>query len=260
VLTEQSGLISVQNFSGFGSSPVFRALAIVIAALISLFAVHVIKGYSPSPWFYYETLHFYTIGILRIFISAYVAVYSALWNIMAVFTISAIFTNAKIDVRPYHEDNAGGLAFVGKFIMSVSTLTLILVPFIISEILFALRLGQGITRQENVWLEVTILPLLLAIMIFLPVKSCRDAMIRAREDAMQPFRANIAAQVQAISASTDANKEKMGDLNALIDLRLRLDREFPTWPFNVFTVQQFGTTFIISLIPITIEVVRLFLK
>ena len=141
-------------------------------------------------------------------------------------------------VNPYDGDNAGGLRFVGKFILDISRLTLSVVPFLLAETWFAIRLGRGIIGQFNLWIEITALPLLLFLMVCLPLTACRRAMFAARDAFLAPERDKIAKQIQAVQDPLSTSRAQLEKVNALIDFQTRLRKEYPTWPFDMSISQQ----------------------
>jgi hypothetical protein len=245
----------VEKLVSWGSSRFYKLLAILSAAILTIFAMFVIGRYQPTPWFFYVKWHFWILGLPRILASAYVAVYSVMWSIMTVITLDRIFNTTRLEVIPYHEDGAGGLAFIGIFILGMSRLALISVPFLIGETLFALYLGRGIQGQINLLAELTILPVIALAIITAPLLSCRRAMIFSKQDAIKNLREEIQRRLKISGPSI--TKEDLEILQTLIDFQAKLKRDFPTLPFNVEAYKQVGINFLISILPVIISIISL---
>ncbi len=232
-------------------------IAVACAALMTIYASYTISRYDPVPWFFAVRWHFFFLGLPRIFASSYVAVYSTLWTLMAVRTLGQIFKGARVKVKPFHEDNAGGLGFIGNFVLSVSRLALILVPFLIAESLFALWLGGGFSGQPNFILEIIILPLLFLFIVVYPIITCGKAMFLAKKDEIKQLNNQIQKDTPLFGQVGEINHEKMSSLLLLIDYRTRLNKEFPTLPINVSIGKQIGFSFFVIIVPMLISMVDL---
>jgi hypothetical protein len=121
--------------------------ALPLTGLITYYAMLIIGEYRPTPWFYLNWHYWFL--LLRVVFAAYVTVYSASWSLLALSTLSRVFSKARIKVNAYDGDNAGGLRFIGRFILMVSRLVLIVVPFLVAETLFAIRLGRGLSVNST---------------------------------------------------------------------------------------------------------------
>ena len=253
-LTEQNNVLEqVNDLKRAESSWFLRILALPIAAIIAYYAMVIFGEYKPVPWSYLGW--HYWVQFARIVGSAYVAVYALAWSFLALITLNRVFSTAKVKVNPYDGDNAGGLRFVGKFILDVSRLVLILVPLLIAEILFAVSLGRGVIGQFNLWVEITVLPILLAIMVFLPLTACRRAMFVAKDEFLAPLQEKIAKHIKSTQDSDQISKDELEKITALIDFQTKLRKEYPTWPFDVSMSQQIGLGFILSLLPIFLNII-----
>ncbi len=251
LLSERDKFISrVERVIRFESSWTLRILALGAAIVLSIYATNVISIYNPVPWFYYERLHYYLIGFPRILASSYVVTYSVVWSAMALYAIHRTFRTSRVRVMPYHEDNAGGLRFIGDFILSISRLTWVVLLFLIGETLFAVRMGRGLVGQVNLLLELIALPTLLSLMILIPLLACRKSMKNARLDFLAQFRDKIAEQIETIKNPNAVMSAAIQNANGLIDFQLRLRKEFPTWPFDTTMARQFGIGFLASFLPV----------
>ena len=235
------------------SSRLLMVAALPLTGFITYYAMSVIGRYKPIPWFYLDR-HFWVL-LARVLLTAYVSVYSVSWSLLSLFTLNSVFSKAKIRVNAYDADNAGGLRFVGSFILMVSRLALIVVPFLVAETLFAIRLGHGVLGQFNLWLEILILPALLSFMIFLPLSACRRAMFVAKDDFLNPLRDKILARVAQTYPGDQISQPQLAEVTALIDFQAKLRREFPTWPFDVTMTQQLGASFLLSLLPVIFNII-----
>ena len=234
------------------NSNTFRYLALTVALGFTIFSCGVLLQYRPAPWFCLVTWHF-PLGVLRTFLAVYVAVYSVLWSGRVMIALDYIFSRVKIHVAPYHGDNAGGLGFVGSFTASMSRLYLIMAPFLVAELFFALRMGRGIPGQINVIIEIIAMPVLMLISLVLPLTACRNAMVSARERELSKIGNAIHVRFEAIGSNSKPSKEDNDTLSGLIDLQARYRKDFPTLPFDVYIRQQYGAGFIITLIPVLIQ-------
>jgi hypothetical protein len=238
------------------SSRWLMVAALPLTGLITYYAMLIIGEYRPTPWFYLDW--HYSFLLLRVVFAAYVTVYSASWSLLALSTLSRVFSKAKIKVNAYDGDNAGGLRFIGRFILMVSRLVLIVVPFLAAETLFAIRLGRGFIGQFNLWMEIIVLPVLLAFMIFLPLSACRRAMFFAKDEFLNPLRDKILAHVALTYPHGPISQPQLAEITALIDFQSKLRKDFPTWPFDISMTQQLGVSFLLTLLPIIFNVFILF--
>jgi hypothetical protein len=253
-LTEQENIqAQVDALKKAEASWLLRIAAFPIAVAIAYYAMLIIGEYEPVPWFYLGW--HYWVRFVRIVGSAYVTVYAVTWSLLAFFTLHRVFSTAKVKVNPYDGDNAGGLRFVGKFILDVSRLTLIVLPFLIAETLFAIRLGRGIIGQFNLWIEITALPLLLVLMVFLPLTACRRAMFAARDEFLAPLRDKISKYIKTTHAPDSISKPQLEELTALIDFQTKLRKDYPTWPFDMSMSQQIGLGFVLTFLPVILNIV-----
>ena len=253
-LTEQDTVqAQVNDLKRAESSWLLRSAALLGAIGIAFYAMLIIGEYDPVPWFYLGW--HYWVRFVRIVGSAYVTVYAVAWSLLAFFTLHRVFSIAKVKVNPYDGDNAGGLRFVGKFILDVSRLTLIVLPFLLAETWFAIRLGRGIIGQFNLWIEITALPLLLALMVFVPLTACRRAMFAARDEFLAPLRDKIAQHIQATQDPLLTSKAQLDKTTALIDFQTKLRKEYPVWPFDMSMSQQIGLGFVLTLLPVILNII-----
>jgi hypothetical protein len=248
----------VQKLLSWGSSRFYKFLAILSAGLLAVFAMQIISRYQPTPWFFYVKWHFWVLGLPRILAAAYVAVYSVMWSIMTVITLDRIFNSTRLEVIPYHEDGAGGLGFIGNFILGMSRLALILVPFLIGETLLALYLGRGIQGQINLLAELTILPVIALAIFTAPVLSCRQAMVFSKQDAIKNLREEIQRRLKI--SGPDVKKEDLEILQTLIDFQAKLKKDYPIFPFNVDAYKRVGVNFLISILPAIISIISLIIE
>jgi hypothetical protein len=230
-----------------------KIAALPLTVVITYYAMLIIGEYKPTPWFYLGW-HYWLL-LFRILGAAYVTVYSVSWSLLALYTLNNVFSKAKIRVNAYDGDNAGGLRFVGEFILMVSRLVLIIVPFLVAETLFAIRLGHGILGQFNLWFEILVLPVLLIIMVLLPLSACRRAMFTAKDEFLNPLRDKILNQVRQTYSLTQTGQSQLTETTALIDFHTKLRREFPTWPFDVSMTQQLGISFFLTFLPVIFNVI-----
>jgi hypothetical protein len=218
------------------------------------YSLRTIGNYYPAPW-YYLGWHWW-LFFARLVTTYYAAVYSSLWTLIALFTFSGIFRNNRFKVDPYDGDNAGGLRFVGTFILAISRLALVIVPFLIGETLFALRLGSGFSGQFNLWLELLVLPSLLFIFVFVPLTACRQAMFKAKDEFLNPLRDRIMNDVSQFYSPHRVSKDRLEAAAALIDLQNKLRKDFPTWPFDLSMSQQVGFSFFLAVMPIIFNIIQ----
>ena len=253
-LTEQENVVGQLNdLKRAEESWLLRILVLPIAIGIAYYAMVIIGEYQPVPW-QYLGWH-YWVRFVRIIGSAYVSVYAVVWSLMALATLNRIFSTANVRVNPYDGDNAGGLRFVGKFILDVSRLALIVVPLLLAETLFAVRLGRGVIGQFNLWVEITVLPILLGVMVFLPLTACRRAMFTARDEFLTPLKDKITKYVKFTYASDEISRAGLEEITALIDFQAKLRKDYPTWPFDMSMSQQIGFGFLLSLLPIILNII-----
>jgi len=253
-LTEQEYVqAQVDALKRVESSWSLRLAAFIGAVVIAIYAMLIIGEYQPVPWFYLGW--HYWVRFLRITGSAYVTVYAVTWSLLAFSTLYRVFSIAKVKVKPYDGDNAGGLRFVGKFILDVSRLTLIVLPFLIAETLFAIRLGRGIIGQFNLWIEIMALPLLLILMVFLPLTACRRAMFAARDEFLAPLRDKISKYIKSTHDPYSISKPQLEKVTALIDFQTKLRKDYPTWPFDMSMSQQIGLGFLLTFLPVILNIV-----
>ena len=244
----------VNRLESMMSSWVFRIAALLLALGIAYYAMWIVGEYHPTPWFYFGWHYWFRFA--RIVGTAYITVYAVSWSLIAIFNLYSILSTSRVIVNPYDGDSAGGLRFIGTFILKVSRLVLIVVPFLVAETLYALRVGHGVVGQFNVWLEVIVIPSLLAVMIFLPLTACRRAMFAAKNEFLEPLRKQIEFYVAQTAPPKRISKSKLDEITALIDFQNKLRKDFPTWPFDMTMSQQIGLSFVLSLIPVIFSIFR----
>ena len=91
-------------------------------------------------------------------------------------------------------------------------------------------------------------------MVFLPLTACRHAMFAARDEFLVPLQVKIAKHIEGAKDTDLISKEELERITALIDFRTKLRKEFPTWPFDISMSQQFGLGFLLSLLPILLNI------
>lgn len=257
LLTEQENIqIQVNQLKKTESSWVLRFAVLPLALSIALYSMQLVGRYKPVPWFYLGWHYWF--AFVQIGITAYVTVYSVAWSFLALYTLNRVFSTAKIKVNAYDSDNAGGLLFVGAFIFRVSQLALIVGPFLVAETLFAVNLGAGIWKQANLWVEMIILPVLFSVMIFLPIKACRRAMVFARDGFLRPIMNNILEQTTTVHFPNQPTKAQIDNISSLIDFHTKLRKDFPVWPFDMPVISRLGVSFIASVSPIIVSLLKWF--
>jgi len=254
LLSDQENIqTQVDRLRKIESSWIFRILMLPLAFLMTWYANQDIHGYYPIPWFYLGW--HYWVFLVETMSTMYAAIYSIGWSLLALITLNRVFQTSKVKVNPYDADNVGGFRFVGTFILKVTRLALIIIPFLIAETLFAVYLGRGIRGQLNLWLEIVIFPVLLGALIYLPLSSCRKAMLIAKDEFLYPLSEKIINYVAATHASNLISKTQLEDISALIDFQAKLRKDLPTWPFDVSMFQQIGLSIAFSLLPIILNIV-----
>jgi hypothetical protein len=91
-------------------------------------------------------------------------------------------------------------------------------------------------------------------MVFLPLTACRRAMFAARDEFLAPLRDKIAKQIQAVQDPLSTSRAQLEKVTALIDFQTRLRKEYPTWPFDMSISQQIGLGFLLTLLPVILNI------
>jgi hypothetical protein len=245
----------IQKLNSFIASKKYTSLALIIVLCLAFFSSYVISQYRPIPWFFFSKWHFILLGLPRLLAVMYVTVGSVLYTVRVMVILYQTFREVKVRVTPYHEDNAGGLGMIGRSVLALSRLSLILVPFLVGEVFFALRLGKGIFGQYNILFEFVTLPVLSLIIFMLPLLSCRQAMIIAREDQIRQIAEKIYVYSSELINKKVIVKGDVETLSALIDFRLRLMKDFPTLPFDISIARGLGVGFVLSLVPTILSII-----
>jgi hypothetical protein len=191
----------------------------------------------------------YWVTLFRYLFSTYVGVWVVIWNLIALLTLYGVFSKSKTRVDPYNSDNAGGLSFVGTYILNVSRLGLIASPYLAAELLPAVRAGHGTLGQFSFWLLLITIPTQLIIAMFIPLSACRHAMIEAKNEFLNPISNKIFDYIKLTHHSEPISKSQLEELTALIDFQMRLRKDFPTWPIDVSMFRQIGVNLLLVLLP-----------
>jgi len=163
---------------------------------------------------------------------------------VVVITLNRLFhlviDTDSLDLQPMHPDNAGGLGRLGKMALNFN-ITIFLTMAISAALYYThgynTPLARGIVVQF----------LLLPIVFFLPLLQVHRAMKIKKEslllDISKHYKCVSDVLVQKI-AKDDKVKEEYEEESKLRTLYKSLEA-IPTWPFDMHTIMQFTSTFLL---------------
>jgi hypothetical protein len=201
------------------------------------------------------------LSVLWAITGLYAALLLFYFILLSIIWLRRLFTDFKVEVRPLHPDNAGGLSPLGKFSLNLSYIITIL-GFILATIPISrhyLANGTfGFSWTVDVVLGLGIYIIAAPFAFFAPLSVAHTAMKGTKQrlllEISQRFEDEYAAIQESIQGDMTKLEENMGNLKELHSLH-ELTNKFPVWPFNIENILRFITSFVSPILLVVISTV-----
>ncbi len=209
---------------------------------------------ANGPQYWMEVRWYFPLHILSWTIGLYAVFTLAIRQIVIVFGVSAVLRNFDLNVKPFDPDEAGGLGSVGNYI---KTSILFVIGIGTLAALFAVEVaaaGARILERFDV-LGLFIIYLILApLSLVTPTVQARNAMLRARQAALEPIANQIQETLEKArnTISSKVSTEDITNLNQrLTELQRYYElvlRGFPVTPMTIRSLRNFSFTAFLPLV------------
>jgi hypothetical protein len=216
---------------------------------------------ANGPQYWMEVRWYFPLHILSWTIGLYAVFTLAIRQVIIVFGVSSVFKDFDVTVKPFDPDEVGGLESIGNYI---KTSILFVIGIGMLAALFAIEVaiaGSNILERFDVLGLFVIYLLLAPLSLIVPTAQARNAMLRARQKALEP----IANQIQETMnkartmISSKVLTEDITELNQrLIELQKHYDlvlRGFPITPMTIRSLRNFSLTAFVPVVSGIISIV-----
>jgi hypothetical protein len=192
--------------------------------------------------------------LLWVAIGVYCVTLLLLYSILGIYRLNKLFSSFAIGVRPLHPDQAGGLAPLGNFTLTLSYLIafigilLVLTPITRNYVVMG-TLQFRWTTEIIVALGVYIV--VAPAVFFAPLSVAHNVMKEAKNRLLQQIAQRFETEYRSIQNKLSGDISGLASgLKALEELQSLYDTtsKFPVWPFNAANMRRFGTSYISPII------------
>jgi hypothetical protein len=190
-----------------------------------------------------------------LFVLAYALVIAFLDIGIIIWGLSDLFSSTDIHLKPFHEDQAGGLGQIGHFAASLGY------GLGIFGITLSIALIQksGRLASDPLIIVATIIYIALAPLLFyLPLRAAHKAMLRYRNRLLKEISTEFDSVLQKLrvdlkddSIDQVAIHDRLKQLNETRSLIMK----FPTWPFNIDSARKFVGLVLSPLVPGVVSII-----
>ena len=218
---------------------------------------------ANGPQYWMEVKWYFPLHMLSWTIGLYAVFTLAIRQIIIVFGVSSVLKNFDLIVKPFDPDEAGGLASLGDYI---KTSILFVIGIGTLAALFAVEVavaGARILERFDVLGLFVIYLILAPLSLIVPTVQARNAMLRARQKALEP----IASQIQETMAKARnliTSRVSTEDITGLNQRLTELQRHyelvlhgFPITPMTIRSLRNFSFT---AFLPILSGIVSIALQ
>ena len=234
--------------------PLIGLIVGVLAAVVMHFAVWGENAQVP-PWFGdrpgMRAFTLFNIGLV-----AYTVTQSLIREGLVITWLGRLWREmgGRLDIHSYHEDQAGGLAGIGRHTVVFLFFVVILMLFILMATIIPGFLEQGSTGETiplrlwspilvGIWVSYLIV---IPIMVFLLVWPAHNAMLARRAESLKIYSTKLDdLMVKAAQYSSEDPKkfeEVLGRMENLKKMRAQILEDFPVWPLSQESTRMLGFT------------------
>jgi hypothetical protein len=219
--------------------PGWTWIAAGVAVLMDLSSVNDLRHLAIPTWQSANEVMIWSLQPLR-FITFYVLVLILVRHVLTLGNLNHLITTIPIEIAPPHPDGAGGLRFVGDYVLTFGLLAMIV------SLNFGMTLLRGHTNPAVVtteyYAELIFYIMVVPPLFFLPLWNVHVRM----EAAKKRLLAEIAEQFdQEYRALFDNLRRNVLDPESVVRLEAvqkiyHIAHAAPDWPFNLVIVSQLG--------------------
>lgn len=205
-------------------------------------------------WYFPLHILSWTIGLYAVFTLA-------IRQIIIVFGVSSVLRDFEVTVKPFDPDEVGGLASIGDYI---KTSILFVIGIGTLAALFAVEVavaGSHILERFDVLGLFLIYLVLAPLSLILPTVQARNAMLRARQKALEPIAMQIQETMQKARSMirSEVSTGEITELNQrLVELQKHYElvlHGFPTTPMTIRSLRSFSLTAFLPVVSGIISIV-----
>jgi hypothetical protein len=194
----------------------------------------------PGIWWNINRIFFWLIFIPHIFVLGYLAVWMVVRGVLAVWLFRKFFTSYRVLPKPYHYDQANGLASIGNYAIKS---TLLSVPFGFWGallIIYPMFFGNPLYFRVDNFLFLIAYILAVPILLLSPVWAAHKTMYAAKVEVLESIAVKLRGVLSQMEVGT--NNSNAEQLEALEKKYRVVEREYKTWPFDYSSVGRLIAT------------------
>jgi hypothetical protein len=234
--------------------PLIGLVVGILAAAVMHFVVWSENAQVP-PWFDdrpgMRALTLFNIGVM-----AYTVIQSLIREGLVISWLNRLWRELgdQLDIHPYHEDQAGGLAGVGRHTVVFLFFVVILMLFILMATILPGFLEQGSTGESipfrlwspilvGIWVSYLIV---IPCMVFLLIWPAHNIMLTKRAESLNIYSIQLDDLVDKAAQYTTEDPKKFVDVLTMTEnlkkMRAQILEDFPVWPLSHESTRMLGFT------------------
>jgi hypothetical protein len=234
--------------------PVIGLAAGILAALVMHFVIWSDNALVP-PWFgdrpWMRALSLFNIGLV-----AYTVSQSLIREGLVIIWLNRLWRELgdKLDIHPYHEDEAGGLGSVGLHAVVYLFFVVALMLFILMATLIPGFMAQGVTGETiplrfwspvlvAIWVSYLIV---IPATLFLLIWPAHSIMLKKRFESLSIYSSQLDDLLEKASRYTRQDPKKVADtlerMQNLKKMRAVILEDYPVWPLSRESTRMLGFT------------------
>ena len=212
----------------------------ILTAVVMHFVIWSPNAVVP-PWFG-DRLWMRALGLFNIGFVAYTVSQSITRELLVIIWLGRLWRElgGQLEIRPYHEDQAGGLGGIGRhtvffvFFVVVLMLFILMATFIPS---FLAEAGAGVRLWSPFMILMWVCYLIvIPLMIFLMIWPTHTIMLAKRAEELQIYSSQLDSLLdkaaQNSSKDPKAFKETIDEVENLKRIRALILTDYPVWPLS----------------------------
>lgn len=230
----------------------------LVVAVLSAAAIHFFvwsESAQVPPWFG-DRVGMRALTLLNIGVVAYTVFQSLVREVLVITWLGRLWRElgGKLDIHPYHEDQAGGLAGIGRHTVVFLFYVVILMLFILMATILPGFLEQGVTGENipfRLWSPILIgiwasYLILIPCMILLLIWPAHNIMLEKRTEKLTIYSIQLDSLVNKAAQYSSGEPEKFEKVLQMTEnlkkMRAQILDDFPVWPLSGESTRMLGFT------------------
>lgn len=204
--------------------------------------------FGDRPWMRVNAL--FNIGLV-----AYTVSQSIIREVLVILWLNKLWRElgSKLEVHPYHEDQAGGLGGIGRHLVFFLFFVVAVMLFILMATIIPSFLTQGVdeTIPLRLWSPFVVLIwvsylIVIPVMVFLLIWPAHNVMLDKRAEDLAPYSVQLDSLLDQAAqySSQDPKKfaETLEGTENLKKMRALILEDYPVWPISAESRRMVGLT------------------